>query len=150
MKEEYRIAREKLERIKELDDDICILMERCREARRKIFWNSFSNRMTANYGIAGGGHHLPESGWMEINIKQYLNLSKWLSEKEAERDAIIDIIQLVKGYRKKLLYYRYVKGETWENVAAGINVSLRGVHREHIKALKEFCCIIKKREQCHK
>lgn len=37
-----------------------------------------------------------------------------------------------------LLKYRYLKNQSWEDIALGLNVSYRTVHRIHASALSDF------------
>ena len=131
-------AKALLESIKDLDYDISILRERCEEQRNKMFDSPATCQLVATYGLAARGKSTVYTGWTESNINKYLQLSAVLSQKEQERDRIIDMIQEVGGNMQKALYYRYVKRETRDKVADLLNISSSSVTRILNKAVYIF------------
>lgn len=59
-----------------------------------------------------------------------------LVDLKTEIDAAIDQIENVE--ERLLLKYRYLKNESWEDIAMDLNVSYRTVHRIHASALRNF------------
>lgn len=59
-----------------------------------------------------------------------------LVDLKAEIDAAIDQMEDVE--ERLLLKYRYLKSESWEDIAMDLNVSYRTVHRIHASALRNF------------
>lgn len=59
-----------------------------------------------------------------------------LVDLKAEIDAAIDQMEDVE--ERLLLKYRYLKSESWEDIAMDLNVSYRTAHRIHASALKNF------------
>ncbi len=55
---------------------------------------------------------------------------------KAEINAAIDQMENVE--ERLLLKYRYLKSESWEDIAIDLNVSYRTVHRIHASALRNF------------
>ena len=55
---------------------------------------------------------------------------------ERELNAAIDKLEDVE--ERLLLKYRYLKNESWEDIAMDLNVSYRTVHRIHAAALRNF------------
>lgn len=59
-----------------------------------------------------------------------------LVDLKTEIDAAID--QMNNAEERLLLKYRYLKNESWEDIAMDLNVSYRTVHRIHASALRNF------------
>lgn len=59
-----------------------------------------------------------------------------LVDLKTEIDAAIDQMESVE--ERLLLKYRYLKNESWEDIAMDLNVSYRTVHRIHASALRNF------------
>ncbi len=59
-----------------------------------------------------------------------------LVDLKTEIDAAID--QMKNAEERLLLKYRYLKNESWEDIAMDLNVSYRTVHRIHASALRNF------------
>lgn len=59
-----------------------------------------------------------------------------LVDLKAEIDTAIDQMEDVE--ERLLLKYRYLKSESWEDIAMDLNVSYRTVHRIHASALRNF------------
>ena len=59
-----------------------------------------------------------------------------LVDLKTEIDAAID--QMSSAEERLLLKYRYLKNESWEDIAMDLNVSYRTVHRIHASALRNF------------
>ena len=59
-----------------------------------------------------------------------------LVDLKTEIDAAIDQMENVE--ERLLLKYRYLKNESWEDIAMDLNVSYRTVHRIHASALRNF------------
>ena len=59
-----------------------------------------------------------------------------LVDLKTEIDAAIDKLEDVE--ERLLLKYRYLKNESWEDIALDLNVSYRTVHRIHATALRNF------------
>lgn len=59
-----------------------------------------------------------------------------LVDLKTEIDAAID--QMESAEERLLLKYRYLKNESWEDIAMDLNVSYRTVHRIHASALRNF------------
>ena len=59
-----------------------------------------------------------------------------LVDLKVEIDTAID--QMENAEERLLLKYRYLKNESWENIAMELNVSFRTVHRIHASALRNF------------
>ena len=59
-----------------------------------------------------------------------------LVDLKTEINAAIDKLEDVE--ERLLLKYRYLKNESWEDIAMDLNVSYRTVHRIHASALRNF------------
>lgn len=59
-----------------------------------------------------------------------------LVDLKTEINAAIDKLEDVE--ERLLLKYRYLKNESWEDIALDLNVSYRTVHRIHASALRKF------------
>lgn len=59
-----------------------------------------------------------------------------LVDLKTEINAAIDRMENVE--ERLLLKYRYLKNESWEDIAIDLNVSYRTVHRIHAAALRNF------------
>ena len=59
-----------------------------------------------------------------------------LVDLKTEMDAAID--QVENTEERLLLKYRYLKNDSWEDIAMELNVSYRTVHRIHASALRNF------------
>lgn len=59
-----------------------------------------------------------------------------LVDLKTEINAAIDKLEDVE--ERLLLKYRYLKNESWEDIAMDLNVSYRTVHRIHATALRNF------------
>lgn len=59
-----------------------------------------------------------------------------LVDLKTEINAAIDKLEDVE--ERLLLKYRYLKNESWEDIALDLNVSYRTVHRIHATALRNF------------
>ena len=59
-----------------------------------------------------------------------------LVDLKTEINAAIDRMENVE--ERLLLKYRYLKNESWEDIAMDLNVSYRTVHRIHAAALRNF------------
>lgn len=59
-----------------------------------------------------------------------------LVDLKTEIGAAID--QMNNAEERLLLKYRYLKNESWEDIAMDLNVSYRTVHRIHASALRNF------------
>ena len=59
-----------------------------------------------------------------------------LVDLKTEINAAIDRMEKVE--ERLLLKYRYLKNESWEDIALDLNVSYRTVHRIHAAALRNF------------
>ena len=59
-----------------------------------------------------------------------------LVDLKTEINAAIDKLEDVE--ERLLLKYRYLKNESWEDIAMDLNVSYRTVHRIHAAALRNF------------
>lgn len=59
-----------------------------------------------------------------------------LVDLKSEIDTAIDRIENVD--ERLLLKYRYLKNQSWEDIAIDLNVSYRTVHRIHASALRNF------------
>lgn len=59
-----------------------------------------------------------------------------LVDLKTEIDSAID--QMKNAEERLLLKYRYLKNESWEDIAMDLNVSYRTVHRIHASALRNF------------
>ena len=59
-----------------------------------------------------------------------------LVDLKTEINAAIDKLEDVE--ERLLLKYRYLKNESWEDIALDLNVSYRTVHRIHAAALRNF------------
>lgn len=59
-----------------------------------------------------------------------------LVDLKTEIDAAID--QMNNAEERLLLKYRYLKNESWEDIAMDLNVSYRTVHRIHASAIRNF------------
>ncbi len=59
-----------------------------------------------------------------------------LVDLKTEIDVAID--QMNNAEERLLLKYRYLKNESWEDIAMDLNVSYRTVHRIHASALRNF------------
>ena len=66
-----------------------------------------------------------------LNEKIYM-----LVDLKTEINAAIDKLEDVE--ERLLLKYRYLKNESWEDIALDLNVSYRTVHRIHATALRNF------------
>lgn len=144
-------ARHTLERIEELEFDIDVLRRRVEKSRRQLFYSGVSENIVSRYGLGGRGSGTKVQEWNEINIQKYLDLSKVLSQKEIEREEIIDLIDKVPGRSKKWLYDKYVDHYTLEMIRAkignGRSMSRSTAYREINKAIAKFAKVMMEQKE---
>ena len=57
---------------------------------------------------------------------------------DLKTEIVATIDQMKTAEERLLLKYRYLKNESWEDIAMDLNVSYRTVHRIHASALRNF------------
>lgn len=87
------------------------------------------------------------SGTKESDLAdKYIKLEKYFDKVIAEWDKLIDmrieakamIAMVPEGKQQAVLYARYINCEEWEQIAAGLHYSWKGIFKLHGRALQSF------------
>lgn len=104
-----------------------------------LFWRSKAEKMTVCYGgyQSSGGKNLQpiENAVIHVDalIQQLANRVKQTAEYRLQIENALKAVPDAK--LRRLLYCRYVTGETWEKIAESMAYSVRNMQRLHSIAL---------------
>ncbi len=132
-------AKEYLKRAYLLDKQINVEIQELEQLR-----NMRGTIQGCSYGEKVGSN--PNRNTEALFIKTIEKIWEYEQKIDAKIDKLVDLCSEINASIEKmenpeerlLLKYRYLKNESWEDIAYELNVSYRTVHRIHASALNNF------------